>query len=172
MSELRHLRADDGSWEKFELEWRAACRAFGEDFDDYARDALPVLQQLIDESPAADRARVCAVYIAGRHEVVCQANRALLPGYDGEVLRVRHLVLSPRHDFGDASVEEYAVALSKLLEGIVRLSETEMEAPHIKFHFRSPYDRQFFDNLRRTLEERRAFKQIKLRGMWLYITKR
>lgn len=44
---LRHLQRDDGSWDELEEQWRAACRSFREEFADYARDALPVLQSLI-----------------------------------------------------------------------------------------------------------------------------
>ncbi len=168
---LRHLQKTDGSWDQLVRQWQDACVSFGEEFEDYACDALPVLEELIEEAPPADRARVVSLFLDGHYQAVCQVNRTHLPGYDGMVLRVRHLVLSPRLDFGDRPLEDYERVLTELLDGILKLSETEMVAPHIKFHFRSPADRQFFKTLRDSLERRGVFRILEMRGAWLYITK-
>jgi len=114
---------------------------------------------------------VVSIFLDNHHQAVCQVNRALLPGYDGMVLRVRHLVLSPQLDFGDRDIADYGRILQELLQGILALSETDMPAPYIKLHFRSPADRQFFANLRTTLQRHGVFNEIEMRGAWLYITK-
>ena len=103
---------------------------------------------------------------------MCQLNVALLPGFDGKVLRVRHIVHSPKYDFDDTvGVDDYASFLVDIFLGVFSISYTEMPAPYIKFHFRSPAERSFFSEFKKALEVKDHFKAIEMRGSWLYIKK-
>ncbi len=168
---LQHLRREDGSWDGLVRQWTDECAEFDEDFDEYALGAIDVLESLIEEDLPASRARVVSLIDDGRHRLVCQANRADIKGYDGKVLRIRHIVLSPRFDFGSVDVAEYALVLTSLFAHVLKLSDVDMKAPHIKFHLRSPADRQFFAMLSQHLGAGNHFRHIAMRGSWLYITK-
>lgn len=170
-SKIVRLLAGDGSWGDFEADWRAQCSSYGEEFDSYAEGTFSVVRDLIDKEK--EDAGVYAFYDEDHHISMCQVNVAGLPGYDSPVMRVRFLTLSPDFDFGDKSVDEYAIVLVTTLAGILALSDAEgtMKARHIKFHLSSPADRQFFATLGRGLDEAEEFTSVTMRGAWLYITK-
>jgi hypothetical protein len=99
-------------------------------------------------------------------------NHADIPGHDGPVLRVRHILLSPDFDLGDAGVSEYADALVGILMNVIALSENTLPARYIKFHARSPADMSFFAALGTALDSSGVFGKVEHKGTWLYITKK
>lgn len=162
---------ENGLWDAVMQDWERQCQAFNEDLAEYATASLPVLQSLATETQRRN-AGVYAVRVDNCYTGLCQLNVAMLPGYDAPVLRVRHIVHSPRYDFDQAiSEEEYSKVLGDILAGVYLLSEDEMQAKHIKFHFRSPAERIFFEQLKHVLAEQGPFSVIELRGSWLYISK-
>jgi hypothetical protein len=169
VASLKKLGKNDGSWNALVSEWTEECHQFDEDFSQFALASWPVLTECI-QSPCADEG-VFALLDADRHHAVCRANSAYIPGYDGKVLRIRHLLMSPYYDFGDASIDEYARTLSKFFVGAVGVSLSELPSPHIKLHLRSLADRQFFSHLEAPLSANEHFSDVKVRGSWLYVTK-
>lgn len=167
---LVQLRSSDGSWQALVGAWTAECLAFDEEFEQYASASIPVLETL-----AGTDERHAGVFAladeTGRYHAVLQANSTFLPGYDGKVLRVRHLLASPAYDFGEFSISEYSGILSKVLARVVSLSETGYPSPHIKMHLRSPADVSFFENVGDFLGNSGLFTSVKIRGAWLYLTK-
>lgn len=167
--QLAKLRASDGSWNEFEADWKAQCETFGEDFSQYAIGSIPVLKEV-----AADDRDDVGIYALRSEEggfaAVAQVNSTLLPGYDGKVLRVRHMLLSPTLDYGELLLETYSSVLSRMFAQTVNLAFRSMPAEHVKFHLRSPADRQFFSTVLETLKEFDIFSSVAMRGSWLYLS--
>lgn len=88
-------------------------------------------------------------------------------------MRVRYLTLSPEYDFGEKTVDDYAEMLVGAVAGLLMVSDDHptLQARHIKFHLRSPADRQFFAALGRGLNEHEKFEDVQLKGSWLHLTK-
>lgn len=170
MALLTQLNEADGSWERFQRDWRTQCEAHGEDFEEYASGSMAVLDVLA-RNPEP-KAGVFALEQEGSFSAVCQANVAMLPGIDGPVLRIRMMILSPDYDLGVKSVDEYAQAIVRLLLGAISLSAANYPARHVKFHMRSPGDRAFFTAIGNSLGTTPVFESVQVRGGWLYITKR
>lgn len=169
---LFQVKDSDATWRAVKDAWRAECEAHGEDFDEYAFGHISELDKLAAiEHP---RAGVYALETAAgeRPAAVCQLNRTQLPGFVGEVLRLRFLTLAPRYDFGDVSVDDYGDVLGGVLAGVVSVSYGDLSAPHIKFHLASPADRQFFRSLEGPLRGIAAFESVQFIGSWLLITKK
>jgi hypothetical protein len=160
----------DGSWQRLKEQWRAECTQFDEEFDAYASGTFSVLDPL-----AADGHPRCGIYaLAGpdhSHPAFCQVNRTPLPGHPAPVVRVRMMTFSPKYDYGEFEIQEYAQILMGLFSGVIQLSDTIMESREIKFHLRSIADRQFFAALSAPLSSHRLFQAVEVKGMWLYVTK-
>ena len=106
----------------------------------------------------------------GTFDAVCQANATFLPGYKGKVLRVRHMLLSPHFDFGEYPIEQYVQVLSRMFARTVHLAKSDLPSEHVKFHLRSPADRQFFEATLDAFTDTNLFDAVAIRGSWLYLT--
>lgn len=169
--EFKRLSRENELWRKLWLNWDAMCNAYDENFNEFAPSALSVLKPLA-EDPQTDSAGVFGLIDGEDVLAACQLNVARLLGYDGKVLRLRHLVLSPKFDYSDdISVKDYVEMLSEMFTGAVACAENEMAAEHIKLHVRSPADREFFNNFQEQLSKSATFRTVQMRGAWLYITK-
>lgn len=164
------LQNSDGTWQEFKDDWEAQCAAYGEDFSSFAEGTFSVVKDLLDD--AGEAAGLFAIKEADQHVSMCQLNRASIPGYSSPVLRVRFMTLSPEFDFGDKSIEDYSGVLVATFAAVLAVSNTVMEAKHIKFHLRSPADRQFFALLGKGLNDSDMFHSVHVRGAWLYVTKK
>jgi len=165
------LNCDDGSWDAFVADWTAQCEKYDEDFAEYATGTFSVVKDLV--KVPEPKAGVFAIHDGKLHNAVCQINTTPLPGYDGPVMRVRHLALCPELDYGDHSIDVYADALMLGFAGIMALSDRheKVAAKHVKLHLRSPADRQFFSALSSGLSELDEFSAVRLAGSWLYVSK-
>lgn len=164
----------DGSWEELTKAWKAQCERYGESLDDYAIASMPILSDLAaDSSNSVQRkAGVFALTSDGVFEAACHANVALLPGYKGPVLRMRHITFSPKFDYDSAiEINQYERALVGVFVGTLRLSYGEMKADHIKFHLRSPAERMFAQAFTKALDDNVDFSQVETKGAWLYLSK-
>lgn len=167
---LVQVREADGSWAELKDRWQGECEQFGEDFEQYAITAWPVLDELAnaDKADAGVFALKCD---EGKFHAVCQANSTHLPGYTGKVLRIRHLLMAPYYDFGDYSIEEYSAVLAKMFARTIVLSIDRLPSRHIKFHLRSPSDRTIFSIVGERLDGSDIFSSVEVKGAWLYMTK-
>lgn len=165
------LKVSDGTWDGFYADWSAQCTALGDEIDNYAPATLKELSALA--ANGHPRAEVFGLKIESEYGIVCQINRVPLPGYDGPVLRVRFLTLSPRFDLGEYEIDDYANLLVQVLNATLRLARIgPMAARHIKMHLRSPADRQFFAMLGKELNTIDFFESVQTHGAWLYISLR
>lgn len=169
MPELKRLGHQE--WAKLVLEWEAQSNSFGEDFADHASASMPVLDELANSTPRRD-AGVYAYSVNGETVAILQANAALLPNYHGKVLRVRHIVLSPKYELEDTlKLEDYGDALVGVFAGTIILSQREMAASHIKFHLRSPAERMFGEQFTKVMQSIDGFGECTMKGSWIYLSK-
>lgn len=165
---IERLRKSDGTWNQLETDWGEQCAEFGEEFSQFATGSIPVLRDA-----ASDERDDCGVFAVrgddGRIAAVAQVNFTHLPGYTDKVLRVRHLIMSPALDYGEEDIADYGKILSRMFVRTVSLAYSEMPSSHVKFHLRSPADRQFFADVIDALKEFEIFASVAMRGAWLYL---
>lgn len=175
MTEYKFLRlGEEGtSYEGLLASWRTETEALGEDFEIFSAIPVSVFQQ-IAEKDANSTALYAARANDGSFGAVCMLNHARIPGYDGPVLRVRHILLSPKFDLTDVSLSEYSDVLFTILSGVIHCSDHDdrMKANYIKFHLRSPADVQFFAAVGKALSGASVYRSVHSSGAWLYITKK
>jgi hypothetical protein len=158
------------SYELLLDDWRAQASSLGEDFDSYSQIPVAIFEEIMEK----DKERTGLFVLKSQEDygAVCMLNHADIPNYDGPVLRVRHILFSPKFDLGDLPVTDYSEALVTILVNVISLAQSDpkLMANHIKFHARSPADMQFFALLGRALDGSGAFASVQHRGTWLYIT--
>ena len=163
------LSESDGSWSAFIADWERQCDAFNEEIDQFAAASIPVLQELAN-APEQNAQVYSLVDEDNSHHSVVQLNRSMLPKTYGWTLRARHLILSPKYDFGEYSIDDYADAIGSTLFETVRVARDVLPSDHIKFHLRSPADRPFFTILSSTLSGVSLFSDVSIVGAWLSLT--
>ncbi|UWQ83192.1 hypothetical protein [Leisingera caerulea] len=167
---LERVTAVNGSWQELMTDWEAQCAEYSENLSDYAIASLPVLAELATGAQLKN-AGVYVLKDGANHLAACQANVAFLPGYTGQVLRIRHITLSPSYDFSDdIPLDNYANVLVSIFTGSVELALGEMPAEHAKFHLRSPAEREFADRFVQALEGNSSFENVCLKGSWVYLS--
>ena len=168
---LKRVSLADSTWNDLCRQWESECISCSEEFSEFAPASFPVLDKLARGAQLTN-AGVFAVPNGENYSAACQANVCLLPGYDGKVLRVRHIVFSPNYDYGEnLTLEDYGHALLSVFGGTINLSYEEMMARHIKFHLRSPAELQFGNSFTEFLKGHQAFKEVNMRGAWIYLSK-
>lgn len=169
MIELKH---NDGTWQNLISEWSKQCSDYEQDFESYMSVTLPFLSEQITKLAGNLRSGVFAsISKEKEHTAICWCNSTLMPGFDGMVLRVRHLVLSPRYDFEDYEERVYGEALTQVFSGIYEMSCKKFDSPHIKIHFRSPADVAIFGQFASNLHDFGRFSDVSMVGSWLTVTK-
>jgi hypothetical protein len=169
--EFTRVSVQNGHWVSLLNQWEESCTEFDESFSDYATGSLPILRPLAEQAQL-NSSGVFALKDDSGYHGICQLNSAHIKGYTDKVLRVRHIVHAPRYDFGSEVVlDDYAKLLSGIFKGVIAVSDTEMRSPDVKFHFRSPAERQFFVEFNTTLEGHKVFDKVNMVGSWLYIKK-
>lgn len=170
--EFVRLLKSDGTWDAFCGDWKSQCDALGEDFEGYTEATFSVVDEIVTDFQR--RSGVFALRQNGSHLAMCQVNLAALPGYEGPVLRVRFITLSPEYDLTNKTISEYGDVLVGLLGEVLELAylDEDLTCRHIKFHLSSPADQQFFRALGMHIQEHNIFEKIETRGSWLYITRK
>ena len=69
------------------------------------------------------------------------------------------------------SIEAYTVLLGGVFAEAVALSYDQMPADHIKFHLKSPAERTFGNLFTNALGERNVFREVVMKGSWIYLSK-
>ncbi len=165
------VSVQNGLWVELLNQWDESCSEFDESLNDYATGSIPVLRPLAEQAQL-NSSGVFALRDGSRYLGICQLNSAHIKGYTGKVLRVRHIVHAPHYDFGsEVKLEDYAKLLSGIFKGVIDVSAIEMPSPDVKFHFRSPAERQFFVDFSTALKGHKVFDKVDMVGSWLYIKK-
>ncbi len=170
---MKRLLHSDGSRGELLDNWRHQCHEFDEDFETFTPATIPSLGEQIEVCANERWSGVYAVENEkGEVDAVCFLNGAFIPKFTGRVLRVRHLILAPKYDFGDYSQEQYASLLSNVFESVLKMSDSQLPCSHVKVHFRSPADVALFRDFAPNLNEGSHFSSVKMVGSWLFVTKR
>lgn len=168
MKRLSHV---DGSWGELLSQWTRQCHDLDEDFENYLPETMKLLGALVEQTEGQRWDGVFAYEEAGHYEGICFVNGAFIPGYSGRVLRVRHVLLSPKNDFGEYEEEHFANKLGAIFERILQLSEGLIPCQHLKFHFRSPADVALFQKFSTILSKSEHFATVQMKGAWLMLTR-
>lgn len=169
MKRFSHM---DSSWGDLLDDWTRQCHNFGEDFSSYMPTTLPLLAEQIEDCVNDKWSGVYGIQNKDEeYEAICFLNGAFIPKYTGRVLRVRHLILAPKYDFGDYSADDYARLLSMVFEEVLKESDSNLECPHVKIHFRSPADVAIFRDFGHHLNKTDSFSSVKMVGSWLLVSK-
>ena len=170
MNPTRISRAD-GTWDQLCQQWEQDCLSYNEDFSGFSPATLPVLQQLATGSLLTNAA-VYAVKRESGYHAAFQANVCHRLRYDGLVLRVRHITLSPAYDYNmEVTTDNYVATRIHVFVGALLLSDGQMSARHIKFHLRSPAELQYVDLFQQALKDNSAFPLVETRGAWIHLSK-
>lgn len=169
---MKRLSHEDGSWSELLQKWKAECHSFDEEIESYMPTMLDTLAEQIEICKQDTRSGVYALEgEADDVEAICFLNGAFLPKFTGRVLRVRHLILAPKYDFADYSVDEYARVLARIFEAVLKVSDSQIQCPHVKIHFRSPADVAVFREFAEKLNDLSHFDHVKMVGSWLFVSK-
>ena len=169
---LARLNKADGSWETLDNQWKREFEAYEDDYSSYAQASLGTLRDQCDNGDASGDTGVFALIdCEKRIHAASFLNNTLLKGFDGKVLRVRHLILSPYYDFEELQLEDYGSILADYFVSLIECSDSVMKSQHIKIHYRSPYDRTFFASFGMTMRSAGRFQTVASKGMWLHLTK-
>lgn len=169
---LIRLNKADGTWDALERQWSAECDMFNEDYVSYAMASVTTLREQCDDGEIDKDTGVFALQCdRSKIHAACFLNSTLLKGYDGKVLRVRHFVLSPYYDFAELDEDDYTEVLAHFWNALISCSDETIPCPHIKLHYRSPNDRQFFATLAMQLRIAGQRWKIDSKGMWLHLSK-
>jgi hypothetical protein len=171
------LETKDGTWDSFKSDWESQCVEVEEDFSDFMPQALAVLSDIASKKTPSTALSTSAVIgirhlTTGKFWAVAMLNRVIgLPSVAEPVLRVRHLIVSPLLDYGEAPMQAYPDVLVGAVSGILQISESIMSARLIHIHLRSPEDVLFFRALGGGLAMSPQFDKIEAKGAWLYVEK-
>ncbi len=167
--EISRLLIDDGTWSKFEDDWKGQCEEVEDDFDCYAPAPLSVIRELA--AKASDKEWAVTISDSGRFMAAACAIKTLQKGFNGAVLRIREVTVCPLLDYGKLDENAYIDTLIGILNGAIKLSESGLVANHIKLHLRSPTDAVFFRAFGNTLDSKGAFAASEAHGAWLTLSK-
>jgi hypothetical protein len=159
---LQKLEPNAAAWAELETQWRAQCAEFDEDFEDYYFVSLNMLRSLGAFGLVDDD---------GTFHGVMSLDRVEQKGYTGTVLRALYFFIAPKYDFGELEIADYTNILTQYLVNVIDCSNDMLVSDHIKVHYRSRSDAQFYEALAPHLNASSKFSSVTSRGMWLYIEK-
>lgn len=163
------LREKDGTLGQFEDDWSAQCEEIGEDLGTFAEATIAPIRAFADAE--SDKEWAIAIKDGNRFMAVACAIRTMQKPHVGWVLRVREVTVCPLLDYGNLDENSYVDTLIAILNGALKLSESDLKADHIKLHLRSPADAVFFRAFGNTLDSKGVFAATEAHGAWLTISK-
>lgn len=167
--EVIRLLASDGSLDRFNADWTAQCAEVGEDCDSFGQATTPMIREFARNESEKDWA--IAIVDGNRFMAAACAIRTVQKPFSGWVLRIREVTVRPLLDYGNLDENAYVDTLIAILNGALKLSESSLEANHIKLHLRSPADAVFFRAFGNTLDSKGVFAATEAHGAWLTISK-
>ena len=163
-------RLDADGFHSLQRDWSVECEKYGEEFGDFASEQIEHARKIACESPPDKRYGIFELTIGGKRTAIMHVNRAALPRTQGQTLRVLWVLLAPRYDMDDVTVEEFSSISTEMIYGAHVLSQNDMRADHEKIHLGNFSDRQFFAGLSSILSRNSIFKEIGLRGNWFHFS--
>lgn len=168
--ELRRLQLCDGSWAELEADWQSQCDEIVDDYENYCFGPIESVKRTAamgDENEWA-----FSIKENNRHLITAICRRVQQKPFDGWVLRVREVSVSPFLDSGFLNEDVYADVLVALLFEAIKLSSTYLMADHVKMHLRSPADAVFFKAVRNSLDIEGVIVATETHGAWFTVSKK
>ena len=167
--DILRLLAGDGSLDQFDADWSAQCAQVGEDCDSFGLATTSVIRDFARNTN--DKEWAVAIFDGERFLAAACAIRTMQKPFSGWVLRIREVTVCPLLDHGNLDENSYVDTLIAILNGAIKLSESDLSADHIKLHLRSPTDSVFFRAFGNTLDSKGIFAATEAHGAWLTISK-
>jgi len=167
--DIVRLLDSDGTLSEFDADWANQCATVGEDCETFAQAPTSVIRQFA--RTGSDKEWAIAIKEDGRFLAAACAIRAMQKPFSGWVLRIREVTVCPLLDYGNLGENCYVDTLIAILNGALKLSESSLQADHIKLHLRSPADAVFFRAFGHTLDSKDVFAATEAHGAWLTISK-
>ena len=167
--QIIRISETEGTLDQLEQNWQAQCEEIGEDFDSFTPPAMEPLRAFAKAE--SDKEWAIAIAHEGRFMATACAIRTMQKGFAGWVLRIREVTVCPLLDYGNLDENTYVDTLIAILNGALKLSESDLRADHIKLHLRSPADAVFFRAFGNTLDSKGVFAATEAHGAWLTISK-
>lgn len=167
--EIVRLQTSDGSLAHFEKDWAEQCAAVGDEVETFGVATLAPIRGFAEAN--SDNQWAIAIKDGGRFMAAACAIRAMQKPFNGWVLRIREVTVCPLLDYGNLDENAYVDTLIAILNGALKLSESDLVAEHIKLHLRSPADAVFFRAFGNTLDSKGVFAATEAHGAWLTISK-
>lgn len=166
---FERLTAEEGSWDQLEADWQSQCAEVDEEYESFAKSSVSAIRDIAH----GDDPNQWALALTDGHQIraIALGILARQKGFVGKVLRIREVTVCPLLDLGVLDEEAYIDTLISLLNSAVKLSESGLQAQHIKMHLRSPSDRVFFRAVGNTLDSKGVFAASEAQGAWLTFTK-
>jgi hypothetical protein len=165
---LSRISVSDGTFIRLREQWQAECEAHGLSLEDYASPHIEHAERICGEDPQDAKYGIYALEAEGLFECLVHANLARLPGTNGKTLRLLWVLLAPRHDFGEATPEQFAALVTGLLMGALSAAE-EMNADEIKLQLTGVGDHAYFRGVASGLSASLGIR-LEVRGNWLHVT--
>ncbi|ROT96638.1 hypothetical protein EB810_01405 [Altererythrobacter sp. FM1] len=155
--------------EEFSADWNSQCEKLDEDSESYGHATMPIIRDFAEKQSDSE----WAIAVKGEHGFMAAAVaiKAMQKGFNGYVLRIREVTVCPLLDYGELDENTYIDTLVELLNGAIKLSESDLMASHIKLHLRSPADSAFFRTFGNTLDSKDVFAATETHGAWLVVSK-
>lgn len=163
------LQASDGTLKAFEDDWANQCEVVDEEYCNYGVSTLDPIREFAGAN--SDKEWAIAIKSKDRFVAAACAIRTMQKGFVGWVLRIRMVTVCPLLDYGNLDENAYIDTLIGILNGALKLSESDLPAEHIKLHLRSPTDAVFFRAFGNTLDSKGVFAATEAHGAWLTISK-
>lgn len=164
-------RLDSAAFSGLEEDWNGQCRAFDEDFEEYAAERIAHARSLASENDNPNYG-IYALRHGEDFEALMHINRAALPRTSGHTLRVVWILLAPKYDFGELTSSDLAKITMGIIFNTLELSDLVMTSEHIKIHLGNMADRQYFSGIALGLENLPSLSDVRVRGNWFHISKR
>ena len=167
--DIVRLLASDDSLATFDNDWAGQCATVGEDCESFGQATLPIIRKFAE----SESDKEWAISLRGDSHFMAAATaiRTFQKPHSGPVLRIREVTVCPLLDHGFLDDNAYIDTLIDLLNGAVKLSESTLQADHIKLHLRSPADAVFFRAFRNSLDRKGVFAATEAHGAWLTFSK-
>lgn len=150
--------------------WRDQCQAFNEDFEEFAPESMKHAIKICNEPVLDPRYGIYGVFTENVADAIVHVNRASLPGSTGYTLRFVWVLLAPRFDFEDLTIEQFASVTSELINGAKEIAEQDSDVEHLKIHLGNFIDRQYFSDIAVKLSSTKHFLDCRLRGNWFHLS--
>ena len=152
------------------FQWEGQCKAAGEGIEVFAPVQMEHAAKIVTEGSGSQDYYIYSSFIGGNHECILHVNKGVrMPDTHGLTHRVMWVLLSPKYDYGAVDPRDIANVATDVIVGALNLCK-EDGSQNVKIHIGNMGDREYFSGVANALRSFGQFKEVDLRGNWLYIS--